>query len=188
MGFFTSDYEEQAPRYTRENLGGIDALQSEFADVEGMGQIASKYGVTPFDIKAYNKGVGDLYGGKKRALGSSLGRRRQALTNRLGGQSANPEYAFSSLEGGYADAYAGLEGDEAGATLAGQDREREAQRYSAQLLAQLLGKKEQFGLNKQGLRNQAVGGYLASLDQTSGFDDLLALGGTAAKFVKPIAV
>lgn len=188
MGFFTSDFEEEAPRYTRQQLGNIDALQSEFGDVTGLSTLASKYGLTPFDLKNYEGGVRSIYGAKKRALGSSLGRRRSALANRLGAQSANPEYAFANLEGGFADAYAGLEGEEAGALLGGQDRQRESQRYSADFLARLLGQKEAFGLNKQNLRNQALRNYLGTLDQTSGFDDLLALGGAAAQIATPFAL
>ena len=186
MGFFSSDLEEQGPGYTKDNLGRIDDLQSEFADVKGLGSLAGKFGLTPFDLKKYNQGVGDVYGSKKRSLGSSLSRRRSALTNRLAGQSANPEYAFSGLEGSFADAYGALEGEEAGALLGGQDKQTENQRYSAQLLAQLLGQKDQFAVGKQGMRSGALQQYLASLDDTSGFDDLLAVAGTASKFIKPI--
>lgn len=188
MGFFTSDFEEQAPRYTREQLGRIDSLQSEFGDVEGLSTLASKYGLTPFDLKGYEGGVRNLYGTKKRELGSSLGRRRSALANRMGNQSANPEYAFSGLEGQFADAYAGLQGNEASALLEGQGKARSSDQFNAQFLARLFGAKDQYGLNKQGLRNQAVQNYLRTLDQTSSFDDLLALGGAAAQIATPFAL
>lgn len=185
MGFFTSDYEEQAPRYTREQMNRIGALKSDFEGINDLTSLSSKFGLTPFDLKGYRSDVSNLFGTKKRALGSSLGRSRAALTNRLGGQSANPEYAFSGLEGSYADAYAGLEGAEAGQLLAGEDRSRENERYTAGLLESIFGKKDAFKLNKENSRTQAMQAYLRSLDDTSGFDDLLALGGTAARFVQP---
>lgn len=185
MGLFTSDYEEEAPRYTRENLGRVDSLKSAFTDVRGLSDLATKYGLTPFDLKGYESGVKNLFGTQKRALGSSLGRRRQALANRMGGQSANPEFAFSGLEGAFADAYGGLQGNEASALLEGQDKQRSADQFGAGFLANIFGQKDRFKLGKQGLRNEAVQRYLATLDQTSGFDDLLSLGGAAAQIATP---
>ena len=181
MGIFDSPREREAPgafqgqlkRYDKV-IGDLGNLPNEFAGINSISDIYTKYGISPFSSSTYAPA--------KRSLGTSLARSRSALTDRLGGRSANPEYAFSGLEGAHAGAYSDLLGQEEQAKVG-------SERFGAGFLANILGQKQ--GANERGvdrrlsaeqMRANAIRDYIASLSDSSTFDDILAIGGTAAKF------
>ena len=181
MGIFDSPREREGPGAYRNQLGRYDRiigdlgnLPNEFGGINSLSDLFAKYGLSPFSSNTFAPA--------KRALGTSQARSRAALTDRLGGQSANPEFAFSGLEGGFSGAYSNLLGEE-------QQAKTGMERFNAGFLGNILGQKQGANERRTGMtlsaeqaRANAVRDYIMSLSGASTMDDILGIAGTVAKF------
>jgi hypothetical protein len=152
-------------------------LSSSFSDVNNLNDVQSKFGLSKFDRTGYNKNVEDVYGAGRRGLSNALAKSRSSMASRIGSRSASPEFAFSSLEGDFADSFGKLQGDQAASQLQGFDKETEQNNQLADFLKGILGQKDAFSVNKLNTRNK----MLKNLSGGSTLDDLLGIGGTVAQ-------
>jgi hypothetical protein len=173
---FGNDQQEAAERMSQEEmedwrryLDDVMKSKSEFGDVNNLTDVGSKFGLTS-DLDA-------VYRPRRRSLSTGLSRNRSAMASRTGDSAATPEAGFQALEGGYLDALSNLEGDQA-------EQEVGAQRFNADFLRDILGRKESFGQNKFGLRSGGIGGlggardkFVASQPSGSFFGDLTSIAG-----------
>lgn len=167
MGFFDSPREREGRSRYGDYLKEIEGLRSSTGDIGNIDDLRKRYGLTSATT-AFDPSRRNLSTQRARALGSA--------SARLGTNVATPESFFAPIEGQYAGAFGELEG-RAGEAELGQ------QRFGAQLLDAIMGRKDQFGLGKLQMKGQGLDKLIQSLSGASTFDDILALAGTAAKFV-----
>ena len=122
-------------------LADIKGNESEFAGIEGLGDLETKFGIKPFDLAGRQKNVKGIFDVGRRNLGNQLAKSRIATASRVG-NSATPEYLFQPVEAAFAGKQSELESGEAQAQFGLQDQERQSQFQSAQLLSDIFGKKE----------------------------------------------
>jgi len=179
---------EESPESQTKNLGQeVELTPSEFEDVGTLGDVESRFGIKPFDVEEYQRRIGETYRPARQRLGSGLASARSAAASRLGGRSATPEHAFAPIESQYFNDMSGLEGGQAEAELGAIDKGRQQDLISGSFLQDILARKDAYRMGKFGLR-RGVNADLLKLEESKStpLEDLLAVGGTVAKFVKPL--
>lgn len=164
---FTSPREREGTKRYEDILREVEGMKSSLGDISTVGDVRGKFGLG---------GTSGLYGAAKRNLATRRGQALSSASARMGSRVANPEAIFSGIEGEFAGAFGDIEQQEAEAGL--QD-----ERIVAALLRDILGARDEYGMRKMGLKGGATADYLGSLSGASGFNDILALAGTVAKFV-----
>jgi hypothetical protein len=197
MGFFESPRERIAPEMFSGNIGEYDQLlrsiinnKSQFQNVNNLGDVQSRFGISPFNRMDYQKQVGSVFSPLKQNLATANADARKRAVSKYGTR-GTPEFLSAGVDAQFAGERNNLQSQEAGAGLAGFDKERESNWMNANFLKDILSQRDQFGQNKfnqrlAGLSGKtgAIGNYVNSLSNASTFDDILSLGGTAAKFFK----
>jgi hypothetical protein len=177
--FFTSPQEREG----RSKFGDLNTevanLQSGFGSTNTLADMYKNFGLT----KRTAADVSRSFNPARQNLATRLSRSRGSAAARMSGANATPEMTFAPIEQSFADAFGNLE-DTAAQT--GLNTEIQGEQYGANMLENILGKKDQFAMNKIGLKEQALRDYLSTLSSSSSFDDIMGIAGTASKFL-PVA-
>jgi hypothetical protein len=178
MGLFDNPRQQEGKRLYGENLRGykdlmsrIMGLKSQYEGIDNVGDVQGRFGV--------NSDVSSIYNPARRNLATKYA--QQSKVNAMNtGRSATPEFANLPAQQNYFEQLGNLDTSQAQSTIGRQD-------YIANLLNQVLGKKESFNFGKLGQErgvlgdeNSAIGDYVDTQSPTSTFDDILAVLGTGA--------
>lgn len=177
--FFTSPRERAAKSSFGDLQTEVGNLQSGFGNTNTLADMYKNFGLT----KRTAADVSRTFNPARANLATRLARSRGSAAARMSGSNATPEMTFAPIEQSFADAFGNLE-DTAAQT--GLQTEIQGEQYGANMFENILGKKDQFAMNKIGLKEQALRDYLSTLSDSSGFDDVLGVAGAASKFL-PVA-
>lgn len=181
MGFlenlFTSPREREGRKYSKRIMDEWGRLQSSDAGVNTLEDVMQKYGLRKRSMDDVSRAMNPARGN----LATRLAMMRSGAARRMSGANAMPELTFGNIDNYGAQAFGELEGDIA---EKGLDVERTDEMNVANMLRQILAGKDVFGMNRLKGKSDSLDSYLNSLSGASTFDDILALGGTAAKFIK----
>ncbi len=189
MGFFDSPREEQAPGLYKGQLskydsliGNINNMQSGFSDVNTIGDIMSRFGLK----KRTARSVSDIFNPARASIATQMAQANKRAAARMSGSNAMPELSFGNITSSFIPAMNDLESN---AAQTGLNVERSDESQIADLLNNILTKKDQYGFQKKGLQSNALAGrsgavsnFVNSLSDASSFDDLMSLGSTISKF------
>lgn len=196
MGFFDSPRERKAEElYGGEMksfddiLNEIDGMNSSYSGLNDAGGVRKKFGITPITEGSIKKTVGGIYDPLRRNLATRRAQGLSSARSRMGiAGSAMPEGYFSPVEEYFSGAFGNLESSAGQAEQQERGRMTQQEEFVASLLNDVLGKQDNFGFNKTGLKLQGQGAksdatsrYLQSLSGASSFDDILALLGEGSK-------
>lgn len=171
--FFTSPRERAGRDQGKALQDEAANLSQSFSNISSLDDVYKNYGVKKFDLGGYKSQVKKAFDPARRTLATRLGQAKSSIFDRSG-RSATPGMKASAVEGDFANAFSGLEGQQANQELAGYDKESDQNMSIAQLFQSLLQNKDAGAVNKLGAKNSTLQTYLNSLSGTSGFDDLLA--------------